>query len=122
MIIKNADLSRMEKFKNFEDWLKSRHQLNWRDSINAMHTIDKTLMVPNFENIASVAILNQLLSALKTNVSFAGRPKTQSDKDIKTFKLYIQFKEDEKSSKASSKADDTPESAGSETATELNAQ
>ena len=86
----------MEKFQNFEEWLKATHQLNWRDNLLSLHSIDKILMVPNFEKISSVSILNQLLSALRNNVSFGSKAKTERDKEIKVFKLYIQFKEEEK--------------------------
>lgn len=85
----------MEKFQNFEEWCKANHQLNWRENLVSMNVIDKILMVPNFEKISSVSILNQLLSALRSNVSFAAKAKTERDKEIKTFKLYIQFKEEE---------------------------
>jgi hypothetical protein len=95
------ELWRMEKFKDFEDWLKGTHHLNWRETISSMHTIDKVLMVPDMEKINSVSILNQLLSALRNNVSFASKAKTQSDKDVKTFKLFIQFKESQKALKDS---------------------
>ncbi|MDB5192387.1 MAG: hypothetical protein JWQ96_1950 [Segetibacter sp.] len=86
----------MDKYLDFEEWLKAKHQLNWRENIISMNTIDKILMVPNFENISSVPILNQLLSALRSNVSFASKPKTERDKEIKVFKLYIKFKEEAK--------------------------
>lgn len=86
----------MEKFQLFEEWLKAKHQLNWRENIIHMTAMDKVLMVPNFEKIASVSILTQMLSALKKNVSFASKPKTERDKELKTFKLYIQFLEEEK--------------------------
>ena len=86
----------MEKFVNFEEWCKVNHQLNWRENLVLMNSIDKLLMVPNFEKISSVSILNQLLSALRNNVSFGSKAKTEQAREIKTFKLYIQFKEDEK--------------------------
>lgn len=86
----------MEKFQNFEEWLKANHHLNWRENILLMHAIDRVLMVPNFEKISSVQILNQLLSALRGNVSFGSKAKTERDKEIKAFKLYIQFKEADK--------------------------
>jgi hypothetical protein len=86
----------MEKFTHFEEWLRVNHQLNWRENLISMNLIDKILMVPNFEKISSVSILNQLLSALRSNVSFGSKAKTEQSKEIKTFKLYIQFKEDEK--------------------------
>jgi len=92
----------MDKFQNFEDWLKAKHQLNWRENIISINTIDKILMVPNLQNVSSVPILNQLLSALKGNVSFASKPKTERDKELKTFKLFIQFKEEEKAKVSSS--------------------
>jgi hypothetical protein len=85
----------MEKFTNFEEWCKVNHQLNWRENLILMNSIDKILMVPNFEKISSVSILNQLLSALRSNVSFGSKAKTEQSKEIKTFKLYIQFKEQE---------------------------
>ncbi len=84
----------MEKFQNFEDWCRANHQLNWRENILIMNSIDKILMVPNLEKISSVSILNQLLSALRNNVSFAAKAKTEQAKEIKTFKLYLQFKEE----------------------------
>ena len=91
----------MEKFQDFEEWLKVNDQLNWRDNLVSMHTIDKILMVPNLEKISSVSILNQLLNALKNNVFFAAKAKLERDKEIKIFKLYIQFKEEKKSKAAS---------------------
>ena len=84
----------MEKFQDFEEWCKVNHLLNWRESLVSMNAIDKILMVPNLEKISSVSILNQLLGALRNNVSFASKAKTERDKEIKTFKLYIQFKEE----------------------------
>ncbi|HEX8356767.1 MAG TPA: hypothetical protein VF610_05125 [Segetibacter sp.] len=84
----------MEKFQNFEEWCKRNHQLNWRENLILMNSIDKVLMVPNFEKISSVSILNQLLSALRNNVTFGSKAKTEQAKEIKTFKLYIQFKEE----------------------------
>lgn len=86
----------MEKFQSFEVWCKVNHVLNWRENVISMNTIDKILMVPDLEKISSVTILNQLLSALRNNVSFAGKAKTERDKEIKTFKLFIQFKQEEK--------------------------
>ncbi len=89
----------MEKFQNFENWLKASNQLSWRENLISIQTIDKILMVPNFEKISSVSILNQLMSALKKNVSFASKPKTERDKELKVFKLYIQYIEDAKVAK-----------------------
>lgn len=86
----------MEKFQNFEEWCKNNHQLNWRDNSIVMNSIDKILMVPNLEKISSVSILTQLLSALRNNVTFGSKAKTEQAKEIKVFKLYIQFKEEEK--------------------------
>jgi hypothetical protein len=91
----------MEKFQEFEVWLKEKNQLNWRDNINSMITIEKILLVPNFEKISSLPILNQLLGALRNNVSFASKSKIEKDKEIKSFKLYIQYKEDERQQKTS---------------------
>lgn len=84
----------MDKFLDFENWLKANHKLNWRENLIAMNSIDKILLVPNLENISSISILNQLLSALRNNMSFASKSKTEKDKDIKSFKLFIQFKEE----------------------------
>ena len=92
----------MDKFQNFEEWLKANHQLNWRENIISMNTIDRILMVPNLQSITSVQILNQLMSALRSNVSFGSKAKTERDKEIKTFKLFIQFKEEEKAKVSSS--------------------
>jgi hypothetical protein len=89
----------MEKFQDFENWLKANHKLNWRENLTAMNLIDKILLVPNLEKISSVSILNQLLSALKNNISFGMKSKTEKDREIKSFKLYIQFKEEEKQHK-----------------------
>lgn len=86
----------MEKFQDFENWLKANHQLNWRENIIAMNLIDKILLVPNLEKISSVSILNQLLSALRNNISFGTKSKTEKDREIKTFKLFIQYKEEKK--------------------------
>ncbi|MDQ6813294.1 MAG: hypothetical protein M3040_06150 [Bacteroidota bacterium] len=86
----------MDKFQDFENWLKANHKLNWRENLIAMNLIDKILLVPNFEKISSVSILNQLLSALRNNISFANKSKTEKDREIKSFKLFIQFKEHEK--------------------------
>lgn len=86
----------MEKFHDFEIWLKANHKLNWRENLVAMNLIDKILLVPNLEKISSVSILNQLLSALRNNISFANKSKTEKDREIKSFKLFIQFKEEEK--------------------------
>lgn len=86
----------MEKFQGFEEWCKSNNQLSWRENLLLMNSIDKTLMVPNFEKISSPSILNQMLSALRSNVTFGARPKTEQAKEIKAFKLYIQFKEEGK--------------------------
>lgn len=86
----------MEKFQNFEEWCKANHLLNWRENLVTMNMIDKVLMVPNFEKISSISILNQLLSALRNNVTFAAKAKTEQAKEIKIFKLYIQFAEERK--------------------------
>lgn len=86
----------MEKFQDFENWLKTNHKLNWREVLIAMHLIDKILLVPNLEKISSVSILNQLLSALRNNIAFGNKSKTEKDREIKSFKLFIQFKEEEK--------------------------
>ena len=86
----------MEKFQNFEEWCKVNHHLNWRENLLIMNSIDKVLMVPNFEKISSVSILNQLLSALRNNVTFGAKAKTEQAKEIKIFKLYIQFAEEKK--------------------------
>lgn len=90
----------MEKFQDFEVWLKANQKLNWRDNLIAMNLIDKILLVPNLEKIASVSILNQLLNALRNNMSFVSKSKTEKDRDIKSFKLFIQFKEEKKSKEA----------------------
>lgn len=84
----------MDKFQDFENWLKANHKLNWRENLTAMHVIDKILMIPDLDKVSSVSILNQLLSALRNNISFASKNKTEKDKEIKTFKLFIQFKEE----------------------------
>lgn len=89
----------MEKFQDFENWLKANHKLNWRENLVAMNMIDKILLVPDLEKISSVSILNQLLNALKNNISFGMKSKTEKDREIKSFKLYIQFKEEEKQHK-----------------------
>ena len=89
----------MEKFQAFEEWLKAKHQLNWRDNIIAMNYIDKILSIPDLEKVSSLSILGQLMNALKNNVSFASKSKTERDKEIKTFKLFLQFKEEEKMQK-----------------------
>lgn len=86
----------MDKFQDFENWLKANHKLNWRENLIAMNLIDKILLVPNLEKISSVSILTQLLSALRNNISFANKSKTEKDREIKSFKLFIQFKEEEK--------------------------
>lgn len=86
----------MQKFQDFENWLKAKHKLNWRENLVAMNLIDKILLVPNLEKISSVSILNQLLSALRNNISFANKSKTEKDREVKSFKLFIQFKEEEK--------------------------
>lgn len=86
----------MEKFQHFEHWLKVNHQLNWRENLISLNAIDRILAVPNFEKIGSVSILNQMMSALRSNVSFGAKAKTERDREIKAFKLYIQFKEEEK--------------------------
>ncbi|MDB5245645.1 MAG: hypothetical protein JWQ40_39 [Segetibacter sp.] len=90
----------MEKFQNFEEWCRVNHLLNWRENSLMMNSIDRILMVPNFEKISSVSILNQLLGALRNNVSFGSKAKTEQAKEIKVFKLYIQFKEEEKAKEA----------------------
>lgn len=92
----------MDKFQDFENWLKANHKLNWRENLIAMNLIDKILMVPDLEKVSSVSILNQLLSALKNNISFANKNKTEKDREIKSFKLFIQFKEEAKQQKDSS--------------------
>jgi hypothetical protein len=98
----------VEKFKSFEDWLKASHQVNWRENMISINLIDNILAVPGLEKITSVSILNQLLDALRKNASFAGRAKTERDKEIKTFKLYIQFAEARKAAKDSKvEADDS---------------
>lgn len=89
----------MQKFQDFENWLKANHQLNWRENIISMNLIDKTLAVHDLEKISSVGILNQLLSALKNNIVFANKNKTEKDREIKSFKLYIKFKEEAKQQK-----------------------
>lgn len=86
----------MDKFHDFENWLKANHKLNWRENLIAMNLIDKILLIPNLEKVSSVSILNQLLSALRNNISFANKSKTEKDREIKSFKLFIQFKEEEK--------------------------
>lgn len=89
----------MDKFQDFEMWLKANHKLNWRDNLIAMNLIDKILLVPDLEKISSVSILNQLLSALRNNISFANKNKTEKDREIKSFKLFIQYKEEVKQQK-----------------------
>lgn len=84
----------MDKFQDFENWLKANHKLNWRENLIAMNLIDKTLLVPDLEKVSSISILHQLLSALRNNMSFASKSKTEKDKEIKSFKLFIQFKEE----------------------------
>lgn len=84
----------MDKFQDFENWLKANHKLNWRENLTAMNLIDKILMVPDLEKVSSISILNQLLSALRNNISFGGKSKTEKDREIKTFKLFIQYKEE----------------------------
>ena len=89
----------MDKFQEFENWLKANHKLNWRENLVAMNLIDKILSVPDLEKVSSVSILHQLLSALRNNISFASKSKTEKEREIKTFKLFIQFKEEEKQNK-----------------------
>ena len=84
----------MDKFQDFENWLKANHKLNWRENLLAMNLIDKILLVPDLEKVSSVSILNQLLSALRNNITFANKSKTEKDREIKTFKLFIQYKEE----------------------------
>lgn len=84
----------MDKFHDFEIWLKANYKLNWRENLVAMNLIDKILLVPDLEKVASISILNQLLSALRNNISFAGKSKTEKDREIKSFKLFIQYKEE----------------------------
>ena len=84
----------MDKFHDFENWLKANHKLNWRENLIAMNLIDKILLVPDLEKVSSISILNQLLSALRNNISFAGKSKTEKDREIKSFKLFIQYKEE----------------------------
>jgi hypothetical protein len=86
----------MDKFHDFENWLKANHKLNWRENMTAMNLIDKILLVPDLDRVSSISILNQLLTALRGNISFAGKSKSEKDKEIKTFKLFIQFKEEQK--------------------------
>jgi len=86
----------MDKFHEFEGWLKANHKLNWRENMTAINHIDKTLLVADLEKVTSISILHQLLSALKGNISFVNKSKTEKDREIKTFKLFIQFKEEQK--------------------------
>ena len=61
-----------------------------------MNAIEKILTLPDFDKISSVSILNNVLSVLRNNVSFGMKPKTERDREIKAFKLYIQFKQEAK--------------------------
>jgi hypothetical protein len=97
--LKKLLICSMDKFQDFESWLKANHKLNWRENLISMNVIDKILMVPDLEKVSSVSILNQLLSALRNNISFSTKGKTEKDREIKTFKLYIQFKEEAKHQK-----------------------
>jgi hypothetical protein len=81
----------MEKFQSYENWLRSEGYKSVKEYLGYMHTIDQTLMVREFENITSRAILKKLFIDLEGNRAFAARTKTDRDNILSGFRLYIRF-------------------------------
>jgi hypothetical protein len=81
----------MEKFQGFANWLKANSYVSWSEYMSFMKTIDKTLLVKDFEKITSTSILQKLFSQLQDNRSFAARSKSDRDNILSGFRTYIRY-------------------------------
>lgn len=64
-----------------------------------MRTIDKTLLIKDFDKITSIALLQKLFDDLKNNRSFAARSKSDKDNILSGFRTYIIYVQEIKEKK-----------------------
>jgi hypothetical protein len=83
----------MEKFQAFENWLRANGIKTFDQYIGYMHTIDKTLLVPNLEKITSKTILQKLRNDLAKNRAFNARSASDKSNILSGFKKYIEYVE-----------------------------
>lgn len=86
----------MEKYHRFENWLKANKYASWKSYLSFMRQIENTLLVKDFEKIASISILQKLFIDLENNRAFQSRSESDKSNILSGFRTYIKYIDDMK--------------------------
>ncbi len=86
----------MDKHHGFENWLKANNYVSWKSYLSFMRQIESTLLVKDFEKIASTALLAKLLIDLENNKAFSSRSESDKSNILSGFRTYIKYIDEKK--------------------------
>ena len=81
----------MEKYHNYESWLKSKSIRSWSTYLSYMKQIEKDLGGMDLLKITSTPYLNKLIADLETRNVFRSRGESDRSNILSGFKKYIEY-------------------------------
>ncbi len=81
----------MENYHGFESWLKANSHVSWKTYLSFMKQIENTLLVKDFEKIASTFMLKKLMIDLENNGAFKSRSESDRSNILSGFRTYIEY-------------------------------
>jgi len=87
----------MEKYHNYESWLKANGYKTWSIYLSYMRQIEKDLAIIDLEKVPSTSYLRKLLAELPTKNAFMSRGESDKSNILSGFKTYIEYRESRKS-------------------------